>query len=317
MSKLHINTFFNEVTDRLGELLTAMTGLLKERGIAFISDEQTGEAELFCQPFIYDYQVLRIRELYVNGNDKPVLNVLLEDDNYRNVTWITLDPFPTRPGIAETGIRMALLGWVDAVLDAIDNNLLIVKDGKVTLREYKPGEKVRWIPSNIENYPQARALTLRARIYKLLRIHGDTVTLDDGGIEKDVPLRELVPYVPIVFDNPRECEMYTIHSDLAGIKHIHIFACFWTHGEGEWRITEANWLDEPLEKFIKQYKENPKGYTDALWQTAKQTEEDCTAQRATELMNRFFGGTGPEKNLQYGKITEDTPCGNYVHYITE
>jgi len=317
MSKLHINTFCNEVTDRLGELLTAMTGILKERGIIHICDEQTGEVDLYCQPFMYDYQVLRIRELCLKGDNKPVLDIHLEDGDYRSVTWIPLDPVPARPGIAETSIRMALLKWVDAVLDALDKNLLMVKDGKVTLREYKPGEKVRWIPSNIDNYPPKRALTLRSRIYKLLKIHGDTVTLDDGGIEKDVPLRELVPYVPIVFDKPRECEMYTIHVNEAGVRHIHIFAYFWAHCEGGWRMTEATWLDEPLEAFVREYKDDPDGYMDLLWQSVKQTEKDCTKEEATKLMNTYFDGTGPEKNLQYGKITEDTPCGNYVHYIPE
>ena len=317
MSKLNINTFCNEVADRLGELLVAMTNILKEKGITHISDEQTGEADLYCQPFMYDYQVLRIRELCLKGDDKPVLDAHLEDGDYRSVTWITIDPVPFRPGIAETGIRMALLNWVDAILDALDKNLLMVKDGDVMLYEYKPGDKVRWVAPSLYVFNPTRALAQRARLYKILTIHGDTVTLDNNGEELKVPIQELTPYIPIVFDKPRECEMYTIHVNEAGVKHIHIFACFWAHSEGGWRMTEATWLDEPLETFIKKYKDAPGDYMDLLWQTVKQYEKDCTTEKATELMNTFFDGTGPEKNLQYSKITEDTPCGNYVHYIPE
>ena len=315
MSKLNIKTFNNEVIDRLSEIFTHMGKVLREKGIAMISDEQTGKLDIYCLPFLYGHKPLRFRALAVDDNGgKAAISVHLEDLFYTSCDWLPVEPTEELGDFTDIGIRLAIVNWVDLVLDALADGLLVVQDGEVRARMFKVGDKVRWTDPAIDDFTPEDRVLQESRVYTVYEVDDESYSakISDRYGEAEVCISELREYHEITFTEPRDCEMYEIHLDDQGTKHIHILGWFWKSGDGQWRLTEPCGLDLPLEEFITRYEEES-NYLEELWQETKQYEKDCTPEEAARLASTFFDGVGAEHNIRYGELDPDMPVGNYMH----
>jgi len=312
MSKLNIKTFDNEVIDRLAEIFTHMVKMLLQKGIDTISDEQTGKLEIYCRPFLYGHKPLRVREI---GVDKEgAVSAHLEDLLYRSCGWVPVTPTEEDGDFTDIGIRLAIINWVDEVLDGVDDEHFIIRDGKVLAKTFKIGDKVRWTDPAIDDFTPEDRVLQESRVYTVDEVDDESYSakISDRYGEAEVCISELREYHEITFTEPRDCEMYEIHLDDQGTKRIHILGWFWKSGDGQWRLTEPCGLDLPLEEFITRYEEES-NYLEELWQETKQYEKDCTPEEAARLASTFFDGVGAEHNIRYGELDPDMPVGNYMH----
>jgi len=313
MSKLNVQTFYNEVRDRLKELYALMIKELHSRGITMIDDTQTAAIDLCCQLFMFYTRAVRVRTLTLHeAEGKPAIRIHLETINEESLGWYSLENAILED---EFDAHLAILQWVDYVLDAVDNGSLFVKEGDVLFKHLEVGNKVRWKDPAIGDYDAQDRILQESRVYTIVEVNERDMSalIKDAYGETEVYLSELEPYTEIQFNKPYDCEMYNIYTDADGIKHIHILGWFWPTAEGQWRLTEATGLDVPLGEFLDEYEKNPDGYLEEIWQGTKQYEKDCTKDEALNLMRTFFDGNAPEHNIRYSEISENISDGNYMH----
>ena len=316
MSKLNVQTFYNEFCDRLKELYALMVLELQARGITMINDSQTTAIDLCCQPFMFYTRAVRVRTLTLHeAEGKPAIRIHLETINEESLGWYFLEKAILED---EFDARLAILHWVDYILDAIDSGSLFVKGGDVLFKHLEVGSKARWKDPAIADFSPEDRVLQESRVYTIVEINERDMSalIKDAYGEAEVYLSELEPYTEMQFNKPYDCEMYNIYTDADGVKHIHILGWFWPLAEGEWRLTEASDLDLTLDEFLKGNEKDPDGYLEKIWQGTKQYEKDCTKEQVTDLMRTFFDGNAPEHNVPYSKISENISDGNYMHCAT-
>lgn len=112
---------------------------------------------------------------------------------------------------------------------------------------------------------------------------------------------------------PRSCEMYDIRDD-GGTRRLRIRG--WLRRDGNaWRLTVPRGVDVPLAAFTAGLAADG-NYVERLWEGAALSDTPCTADEALHLARTFFGGAAPERNVRYRDVTDDMPCGNYMHCET-
>ena len=144
----------------------------------------------------------------------------------------------------------------------------------------------------------------------------------------------MTPFKPI--SRPISADFFSI-IEHGGEKCIHIHGYTYESSSNEcvtadnpdgvyWANMEACGILLPLSKFLKEFKarsENGIEYVNQLYEQCKQYQGDYTSERIVEVINHYYRDIvfpalrsegNPEAYLDFGEITEDTPCGQYLSY---
>lgn len=117
-------------------------------------------------------------------------------------------------------------------------------------------------------------------------------------------------------------DFYTI-TEQDGEKFIHIDGYTYKSDSDEF-VTEDNpngiywahlqvcWFVYSLKEFIAKFKERGGEWVDENYCDLNQYQSDNTAEEMTNAINHYFDGKPADAYLDFGEITEETPCGNYV-----
>lgn len=302
MFSQEITLLRQDIADRIAALMPKLQDELKTRGIRVVHDETADET--YCRIFLDETgdTPLRVREARMT----PDIVLSLEDVDERYLGEVSLSDIGTPDGM------IAVMSWFGSVLAKIDESKLRVIDGNVVPFTFRAGDHVRHRDPAIMNFAPAERAIQNARVYIIDKVVGDIAYISDGYSEAEVPVSELVPYTDMTFTEPKQCEMYDIHTGCDGTRRIHIFGWFWSSGDERWHLTEATGLDVPLADFIREYEKYADRYLESLWEGVGQCERDCTADEALAMINTFFDGVGPERNVHYRRLTEDILDGNYM-----
>ena len=122
--------------------------------------------------------------------------------------------------------------------------------------------------------------------------------------------------------NPFEGEFYSIWEE-DGVKVIHINGYTYKSDSTEfitkdnpngiyWANLEVCWFIFPLAEFIAMYKERGSEWVDECYEERNQYQGDLTADQMVNTINHYFDGHTADAYLDFGELTEETPCGNYV-----
>lgn len=121
---------------------------------------------------------------------------------------------------------------------------------------------------------------------------------------------------------PFEGDFYTITEE-DGVKYIHINGYTYKSDSTEfitednpngiyWANLEVCWFIFTLAEFIAKYKERGGEFIDETYQELNQYQGDLTEVQMVETINRYFDGHTADAYLDFGELTEEIPCGNYV-----
>lgn len=130
-----------------------------------------------------------------------------------------------------------------------------------------------------------------------------------------------------LYQRPAEADFFTIYTGFNGQRRIHVLGYNYKSSNKEyenddnpdghyWAMTEVSGFDVPLEEFIQQFAINNTTYTDDMYGECDQYQKDLTDEEAVLAMNTYFNGHAADAFLDFGKITMDTPDGNYIQELT-
>lgn len=121
---------------------------------------------------------------------------------------------------------------------------------------------------------------------------------------------------------PFEGDFYTI-TEQDGEKFIHVDGYTYKSDSEEfvsednpngiyWAHLQVCWFVYSLKEFIAKFKEKGGDFVDDNYCNLNQYQSDNTAEQMTNAINHYFDGKPADAYLDFGEITEETPCGNYV-----
>lgn len=117
------------------------------------------------------------------------------------------------------------------------------------------------------------------------------------------------PFIPVT--SPVEGDFFSIVTLDGGERIIHVNGYMY-HSDDHWALIEVCWFLKPLETFIRGLADNP-DYADMCYEEVSQYQTDFESEEeAVKAVNGHFNGNPPKEYLSFGKITMDTPDGNYI-----
>ena len=296
-----IQKYVSSINDSLKSYCSDIYFELQSRGVKSIVDD---DIEDYCRLFVDDDECLRASKMEFEDG-QIVLTLENVDMQYRGRRYLM--------DLQSAGAFIAVLTWLGDIIDGIDRLRLTVKNGNVCIREFQKGDAVRYQDPALNDFDPKERQAQAARIYRVVENRGDIIVLSDGNSDIEAWVELVEPYVSIKFDNPLICDMYTIFTDLEGKKHYRPVAFFWLTGQ-KYCLTKPdgkNFL--PIEEFIDRYNSENINFLEKLWDAIKLENETLTKSQAISRMQSIFDSLGPEKNIQYENLDENTPDGNYIH----
>lgn len=112
--------------------------------------------------------------------------------------------------------------------------------------------------------------------------------------------------------SPIMLDFYSIYEQ-NGVKTIHVHGYSY-ESDCYWGDVELCGFEVPLAEFVKSLHDNPE-YVNETYMECKQYEDDFTDENEflEKVIHSYFDGKPADYYLQFEDITEDTPCGCYVH----
>lgn len=114
-------------------------------------------------------------------------------------------------------------------------------------------------------------------------------------------------------DSPSMMDFFTIY-EVDGVKFIHVLGYLY-ESDTYWANMECVGFNMPLAEFIKGTQErNAEGesFMDEVYQECEQYQDDCTAEQVVKIINTYFDGKPADYFCPVLKLTEESPCSNYV-----
>ena len=108
---------------------------------------------------------------------------------------------------------------------------------------------------------------------------------------------------------PISVDFFSIYEE-QGKKYIHVFGYSY-ESDDYWANMECCWFIFPVSEFVANLKEN-ENFVDDTYCDLNQYQGDLTADEMTDTINHYFNGHGADAYLDFGEVSEDTPCGDYI-----